>query len=180
MTSPLSAPWTRAQFESKGVQALLEAARRLPDLRITFLWRGILTQEMHDKVRSAGLEDRVEVIDEQVDVNEVLAGVHATINLATTPDIVKAQPHSLLESLAAGKPILVSRAIPLSDYAESKRVGEIVEEVTPEAILQALEHLRQHYSAFRDSAAKHGKTDFDLEVMVSSFADVYAQIDGKI
>jgi glycosyltransferase involved in cell wall biosynthesis len=171
-----SAPWTKPQFESKGVDALLQAAQRRPDLRLTFLWRGILTQEMLDRVRRAGLEDRVQVVDEQVDVNEILAGVHATVNLASSPDIVKAQPHSLLESLAAGKPVLVSRAIPFSAYVEKKRVGEIVEEVTPQAVLQALDRLREGYSACRSAAVIHGKTDFALEAMVSSFAEVYRRI----
>ena len=171
-----SAPWTRPQFESKGVDALLETARRRSDLRLTFLWRGILTGEILDRVRSAGLEGRVRVVDEQVDVNEILAGVHATINLATTPDIVKAQPHSLVESLAAGKPVLVSRAIPLSAYVEEKRVGEIVETVTPEAIAQAVDRLRDHYSDSRAAAMTHGRTDFAEENLVSSFADIYTEI----
>lgn len=174
-----SAPWTRPQFESKGVNALLETARRRPDLRLTFLWRGILTAEMRDKVRLAGLVDRVRVVDEQVDVNEILAGVHAAINLATTPDVVKAQPHSLLESLAAGKPVLVSRAIPLADYVSEKRVGEIVDTVTPEAISQAIDRLQEDYPDLRAAAMTHGKTDFAEEAMVGSFADIYSRIDEE-
>lgn len=174
-----SAPWTMPQFESKGVDALLEAARRRPDLRLTFLWRGVLTREMRDRVSLSGVEDRVRVIDERVDVNETLAGVHATINLATTPDIVTAQPHSLLESLAAGKPVLVSRTIPFSAYVEEKRVGELVESVTPGAILQAVDRLREHYSVSQSAAATYGKTDFTLKSMVDSFADVYVGINEE-
>jgi len=173
-----SAPWTRAQFESKGVDALLEAARRMPDLRLTFLWRGILLKDMLRRVRRSGFEDRVSVINEYVDINSVLAGVHATVNLASDPGIVKAQPHSLLESLAAGRPVLVSRAIPISTYVEETDVGTVIEDLSPEAILRAIESLRNHYEASQRAAVSHGRTDFSLESMLGSFADVYETVIG--
>ena len=77
-----SSPWTQAQFRTKGVNALLEAARLNPRLRLIFLWRGILTGEMKKRVRQMDLEKQVKVIDKQVDVNQVLAGVHAGVALA--------------------------------------------------------------------------------------------------
>jgi glycosyltransferase involved in cell wall biosynthesis len=175
-----SAPWTRAQFESKGVDALLAAAQKQPDLRLTFLWRGILTEEMEERIRLSGVEEQITLIDRRVDVNTVLGGVHATINLATTPDIVKAQPHSLLESLAAGRPVLVSRAIPFSAYVTDTGVGEVVETVTPGDILDAIERLRENYSARRNAAVTHGSTDFTLESMVDSFTTVYEHVTGGL
>ena len=87
-----SAPWTEAQFETKGVDALLETAVSNPSLRLTFLWRGVLFTEMMAKVQAMNLGDRVMVINEQVDVNHILAGVHGTINLATDAAIIKAYP----------------------------------------------------------------------------------------
>ena len=49
-----SAPWTREQFHSKGVDALLEAARQAPYLHLVFLWRGVLAGEMEQRVRQLG------------------------------------------------------------------------------------------------------------------------------
>jgi hypothetical protein len=97
-----SAPWTPAQFRQKGVDALLTAAQRDPGLRLTFLWRGVLADAMAQRVAAAGVADRVRVFDALVDVNQVLAGVHAAVVLAEHGAIVKAYPHSLLDALAAG------------------------------------------------------------------------------
>ena len=79
-----SAPWTKRQFHTKGIAALVEAARKEPRLHLVFLWRGVLWEEIAQMVRAAGIEKRVTIFNEVVDVNQVLAGVHASICLLYT------------------------------------------------------------------------------------------------
>jgi glycosyltransferase involved in cell wall biosynthesis len=171
-----SAPWTKAQFSSKGVDVLLEAARQNPHLHLVFLWRGVLTAEMERRVRQTGLKNQVTVLDSLVDVNEVLATVHASITLANSPVIVKSYPHSLLESLAAGKPVLVSRAIPMADYVEETGCGKVVEDIDPEMILEAIEAMTREYTRLQKFAQAVGQRDFSLRAMISSYEKVYARI----
>lgn len=171
-----SAPWTKAQFRSKGIEALLQAAQQSPRLRLIFLWRGVLVDEMMALVRQMSLQPRVEVINRQVDVNEVLAGVHASITLASSPAIIKSYPHSLLDSLAAGKPVLVNRAIPMADYVEQTGCGQVVEKVAPEDILTAVEALSSHYEARQQAAQQAGQRDFSQEAMLASFQQLYERV----
>ncbi len=171
-----SAPWTRAQFCTKGVDTLLEAARREPRLQLVFLWRGVLFDEMLRRVRRVGLERQVTVWNAQVDVNQVLATVHASITLAAQSAIVKAYPHSLLDSLAAGKPVLVSREIPMADYVERTGCGVVVESVSAGDVLAAIEALRGAYQALQINARQVGPRDFTQEAMVASFRRVYEQV----
>jgi glycosyltransferase involved in cell wall biosynthesis len=171
-----SAPWTRAQFQTKGIDALLEAARLNPRLQLIFLWRGVLADEIEQRIQDFRLKKQVEVINKQVDVNQVLAHVHATVTLATSPGIVKSYPHSLLDSLAAEKPVLVSRAIPMSDYVEQIGCGIVVEAVTSAAILAAVESLVQTYSALEKRAGEAGQRDFSQQAMIASFQKVYEAV----
>jgi glycosyltransferase involved in cell wall biosynthesis len=171
-----SAPWTKGQFHTKGVEALLLAAQQAPHLRLIFLWRGVLADEMEHRVRQMNLEKQVTVLNKQVDVNRTLAGVHASITLATTPIIVKSYPHSLLESLAAGKPVLVSRAIPMADYVEQTGCGKVVDKVTPADILAAIESLANKYDELQKSARQMGRRDFSRERMIASFDRVYRHV----
>ena len=173
-----SAPWTRAQFRTKGVEALLAAAQQSPRLHLVFLWRGVLAEEIDRRVRQMNLGDRVTVLHERVDVNQVLAGVHASVALATAPAIVKSYPHSLLESLVAGKPVLVSRAIPMADYVERRGCGIVVERVSPAGVLAAVEALARTYEDLKRTAQRVGKADFSQEGMIASFRDVYEQVLG--
>ncbi|HUP22827.1 MAG TPA: glycosyltransferase [Thermoanaerobaculia bacterium] len=171
-----SAPWTPEQFRTKGIDALLAAAEADPRLRLTLLWRGVLTAAVKRRIRERNLEDRVEVVDRVVDVDQQLAAVHATIVLAESGDLVKAYPHSLIESLVAGKPVLVSRNIPMAGYVAAKGVGVVVDGLAVKPLLDALEWLRCSYRDYERNAVEHGRRDFDLEGMIASFAAVYAEL----
>jgi glycosyltransferase involved in cell wall biosynthesis len=170
-----SAPWSEAQFHSKGVEALLAAAKARSDLRLVFLWRGVLFEEMQARVAQYGLEDRVEVINEWVDVNEVLARVHAAVVLADDPTLVKAFPHSLLEALAVGRPVLVSRALPMADYVDDKGCGQVVAAVSPREVLKALAQLEARYEICQAAASEAGKDSFSKEALVESYGQLYLE-----
>ncbi len=171
-----SAPWTRAQFQSKGIDALLSAAQHLPELRLVCLWREVQLDKMTRRVESMGLTQQVEIINKKVDVNQVLAGVHASITLVTNPAIIRSYPHTLMESLAAGKPIIVSRSIPMSAYVERTGCGQVVENVTPANIISAVKALWQNYDGLQQSAQQVGQRDFSHQTLVSSFQKVYEQV----
>jgi len=170
-----SAPWSEPQFRSKGVEALLAAAEARPDLRLVFLWRGLLFEEMQARIERRGLQARVEVINRRVDVNEVLARVHAAVVLATDATLVKSFPHSLLETLAAGRPVLVSRALPMADYVEQASCGQVVEAVSSEGVLKALARLEADYEAHRTAAIEVGRRDFSREAMVEAYGRLYTE-----
>ena len=173
-----SAPWTKGQFRTKGVDALLQAARQAPHLRLVFLWRGLLADEMERRVCQMELAERVTVLNKLVDVNQVLAGVHASITLAATTGIVKSYPHSLLESLAAGKPVLVGQAIPMSDYVAQTGSGVVVESVSAAGILAAVEALARRYPDLQQAAQRVGQVDFSQTAMLASFQRVYERVLG--
>ena len=171
-----SAPWTRLQFRTKGFDALLAAAQQAPHLRLVCLWRGVLFEEMKHRVKQMGLEKQVEIINEKTNVNQVLAGVHASLTLVTDPAIIRSYPHSLMESLAAGKPVIVSRSIPMSDYVEQTGCGTVVENVTAADILAAIDVLMRDYETFQLSAQQAGQRDFSQQALIESFREVYHTI----
>ena len=174
-----SAPWTEAQFVSKGVDALLAAAEQRHDLRVVFLWRGLLYEQMQRRVAQRGLHDRVQVANREVDVAAVLAGVHAAVVLATDPSLVKAFPHSLMEALAAGRPVLVSRDLPMAHYVTQTGCGQVVESVTPKGLLNALNALERHYGESQASAATVGQRDFDQTRLVSAYEGIYQDASAQ-
>jgi glycosyltransferase involved in cell wall biosynthesis len=168
-----SAPWEREQFDLKGVDALLEVAARLPYLRLILLWRGLFADELEARVRRLGIAGRVEVVDRKVDVGAHLARAHAAVLLAKQGDIVKAYPHSLLESLVAGKPVLVSECIPMADYVRQRQCGIVLDEVGAPALLRAIENLKANYPQLSARAAEIGPDAFSLNVLVDNHRRIY-------
>ncbi|MDD5676881.1 MAG: glycosyltransferase [Kiritimatiellae bacterium] len=169
-----SAPWIRRQFQTKGIDLLLDVAGSLP-LRLVFLWRGLLLSELQRHIARRGMSHRVEIINAPVDVNRVLARVHATVVLAETERQVKAYPHSLMESLSAGKPALVSGCIPMADYVAKAQCGEVVPSLTPDDLCASIKRLMDNYAARQASAQKRGRVDFALAPMLEAYAEVYAR-----
>ena len=168
-----SAPWTNAQFTSKGFDALLAAAQRTPDLHLTLLWRGHLLDALRQRIAERDLGARVTVIDETVDVNTVLASVHAAAVFATAPGIIKSYPHSLLDALAAGKPVLLNHAIPMADYVKDQQCGVVADAVTPEAILAALAQLRAGFATYTQNAVTAGQHDFTEAAALDAVSAIY-------
>ena len=168
-----SAPWAEDQFDLKGVDALLDAAARLPKLRLILLWRGLLLKELLERVERRALKDRVEIISERVDINAHLRRAHATVLPAKRGDIVKAYPHSLLESLVAGKPVILSDALPMADYVRKHGCGLVVEEVSVQTLVQAIEDLRARYDTLAQRARLTDAQSFSQKAMIERYSEIY-------
>jgi glycosyltransferase involved in cell wall biosynthesis len=170
-----SAPWTMAQFASKGFDALFAAAQRTPNLHLVLLWRGLLLDEVRQRLGLAGIGAQVTLIDATVDVNATLATVHAAAIFATSPGIIKAYPHSLLDALAAGKPVLLNTALAMSDYVNSQQCGVVAEAVTPDALVVSIAKLRSNYVNYTKRAEIVGQRDFTEAAALDAVAAIYAR-----
>ena len=168
-----SAPWEKAQFNSKGIDLLLEAAANLPFLKLIFLWRGLLFEEIQKKIKYYGVAQKVELINQKVNVNEVLKRVHATILLAKHTYLVKAFPHSLIESLVAGKPVIVSTTIPMADYVEKNGCGIVVDGLQMASLIESIESLMSQYQNLTDHARSCSGKDFSLGRMLEQYRELY-------
>ena len=168
-----SAPWEESQFDTKGIDLLFDVLSQVPQFKLKLLWRGRLLEELHKRIRQKKLSDRVEVINEWVDVTSILSKVHATILLVKNADLVKAYPHSLIESIAMGKPVIISKAIAMADYISSKQCGKVVSDFRRETLLDNLLSLKNNYGIYARSTRELGGADFDQQFMISEIEAIY-------
>ncbi len=174
-----SAPWETSQFKTKGVDLLLEAARELPYLKLIFLWRGSLLPELKKKISYYAVGKQVEVINEWVEVNEVLKRVHGSVLLAGSADLVKAYPHSLVESLAGAKPLIISSCIAMADYVQDQQCGVVVNQYNLSSLIGQIDLFRQDYTSYCQQAERVGAGDFLPEKMISEVSDIYQSYEVK-
>jgi glycosyltransferase involved in cell wall biosynthesis len=171
-----SAPWIPDHFRRKGFDLLLDLVEKMPDLRLVCLWRGVLYEEFLQKIKDAGVQDRVEVINRKADPDEVLSRVHAGIVLADSPGVAAAYPLSLIESLVAGKPAITSGCLSISDYIRSHRCGCVVESFTSDDLRRCLHNLMAGYSSMAENARGRGRMDFSKEGMIESYHRLYSSL----
>ena len=150
----------------------------MPEVRLVLLWRGVLLPELVARVERLGLSERVEILRDRVDVSQVLARVHAAVVLAGRPGLVKAYPHSLLEALAAGRPVMVSAGNPMAEYVRETGCGRVVPRLDTVDVTEALRQLRQGYETYRARAVEVGQRDFPQEALVTAYRDLYRTVTG--
>lgn len=169
-----SAPWIGNQFDSKGVDLLLGAAATLPFLRLILLWRGVLADELARRVARLGIDNRVEIVNRKVDVGDYLTRAHAAVVLAKNGGLVRAFPHSLIESLLAGKPVLLSNTIAMADYVSARDCGIVIPAMNLRALTSAIGTLMLNYGTLSRNAAQIGPGEFSITALVENYRRLYA------
>jgi glycosyltransferase involved in cell wall biosynthesis len=168
-----SAPWTKKQFHTKGFDALLRVTRQIPGLRLVLLWRGLLVDEAKRRINAMGLDQRVEIVDQWVEVSQLHRRTHAAVVLADKPKLVKAFPHSLLEALACGRPVLVSDCISMAGYVMKTGCGQVVRGVDESDLAQKIQVLKESYETATDNARRVRGKDFSIENLIKSYRKLY-------
>jgi glycosyltransferase involved in cell wall biosynthesis len=169
-----SAPWHRRHFDLKGIDVLLETAAKVPALRLVMLWRGMLIDDLRRRISHYGVQDRVEVVNAHTAIDAHLAHAHAGVLLAKESSIIKAYPHSLVESLAAGKPVIVSKTIPMSDYVARNGCGLVLDQVSVQAVIAAVEALKRNYAELVRRTAALPRDDFSMRALIDRHRPLYA------
>lgn len=168
-----SAPWTSGQFSEKGFDLLFKAVSRNKDLRLVVLWRGLFYDLLMDAIQKFGIGNQVRVINEYTDISTLLPYVHGGIILASNPRIVRSIPHSMIETLAAGKPAIISDTIPMADYIQKKGCGCIVKDHSLESLERAIQMFIREYPLISKNAMETGGSDFTKEMMIEDYREVY-------
>lgn len=174
-----SAPWVEEQFASKGVDMLLKLSDARPELQPTFLWRGLLSDSIKARHSNLKNKEKVTVVDKFVEVNDYMKQTHATVLMSNHPSIVKSYPHSLIESLKAGKPVVISNTIPMADLIKTKGLGVVVDEFNYEALDKAIEKLKNNYSQYQQNVLSFKTDNFSEENMRNSYYRIYDQLNHR-
>lgn len=140
-----TSPMSRYGFLSRGIFLLIAAAKRLPDVRFVLVWRQSQIGRLRRLLGQAGVPN-VEVRNGYIDdMGAVYRSVDATILPGIEPGSLKPCPHSALESLAHGKPVLVSEPTSLAPLVARNGCG-VVFAPTVDALEEAVRRLHGDYA----------------------------------
>lgn len=146
-----SSPFAADDFLSRGIQLLLRAASRMPDIRILLAWRGRHLHKLRRLIEESGAGN-IEVRDGVIaDMGAVYDEVHAAALPALEHRSFIAAPRSGLEALARGKPLLVSRYVGIAESLERAGAG-VVFDPTVDGLISAIRRLRDRYDAYQGAA----------------------------
>jgi glycosyltransferase involved in cell wall biosynthesis len=118
------------------IQAMDSLRSLLPDVPYTLLLAGDGPDQsqLEKLVRSMALNDRVRLLGFRSDIPSFLAG----IDIFVSPSLWEGLSISLLEAMAAAKPIVTTSVLPNAELIEHQVTGLLVPPRSPEQIAQAI------------------------------------------
>jgi glycosyltransferase involved in cell wall biosynthesis len=136
---------TVARFtEQKNHRALLAAIPRVraraPDVRFAWVGSGPLEAELRAAIHGGGLDESVRVLGSRDDVPELLAAA----DLFVLPSRFEGLPLAPLEAMAAGLPVVATRACGTDEVVVDGETGLIVEPDEPAALARAILDVLEH------------------------------------
>ncbi len=170
-----TSPFQKHALLSRGVYLLVHAARELPDVRFILVWRKSNIAELRHLLQSARVRN-VEVRNGYIpDMGAVYDSVHATILPGLSYESLKPAPQSALDSLAHGKPVLVSRPTSIAGIVERNGCG-VVFDPRVESLRAAVRLLEKNYAAYQASCHRTVEETFCPRMFVERYRGLYHSI----
>ena len=178
-----SCPTRESDFEKRGIPLILDTAKKSPSVQFHLAWRGggyPKIQELIKRLmRTTGGKNVTAKNEIITDMNLLYGSAHCTIIPYTKyDDFLKLIPNSALESLASGKPLLVSSKTEIARIVETEQCG-VVFEPTPEGLSKAVRRLQQNYAAYQKNCRKTAEKYFSKKVFLQKYETIYEQILNK-
>ena len=168
-------PFLPGYAEARGLDILLEAARRVPDVRFRLLCRGFVPEAV-EEARREGLANLDVDTTIHADMNSVYTDCHAAVVPFRRSTMNKSCPNSLLESLASGRPVLASEAAGIAPLLAEEGAAETFPP-TPEGMVAGMDALRTSYEKRHRAARPCAERLFALPRFIEEYRKLYAGLE---
>ena len=161
----------------KGQRFLLQAATLVPDAVFVLAGDGPDREELEIQARSLGLGDRVRFLGYRRDIADLLA----TCDVFVLPSLYEGLPLSILEAMAAGRPVISSAIGGSNEVVRNGDTGLLVPPGNPAELARAINlvlgnpDLGQRLAR---AARAHVKKDFSVARMAECNMHIYDELSS--
>ncbi|MCL5290231.1 MAG: glycosyltransferase family 4 protein [Bacillota bacterium] len=161
----------------KGISHFLKAASLLKEYQVNFLvvGDGPLMETLKQEASELGLQNRVLFAGRREDIAEILS----ILDIFVLPSVTEGLPLTVLEAMAAGKPVVATRVGGVPEAIVEGKTGLVVAPKDPEALAVALAGLmgeRDRLLRMGANGQKHVVEKFTVKMMVDKTMDLYQQL----
>jgi glycosyltransferase involved in cell wall biosynthesis len=175
-----TAPRSQKELTGRGVPLLLMAAKESPDVQYHLLYRkwnrGYTSFNPTEQLIANYNLKNVTLTNSIVhDMSGIYRDHHFTIIPYTNSSGGKECPNSLIESLACGRPVLISSISPFAYFIEKYQCG-VVFDPTPASLIAAIEKGMKNYWDFSGRAAMIANKYFSQEKLFQRMSEIYEKL----
>jgi glycosyltransferase involved in cell wall biosynthesis len=161
--------------KQKGHQYLIEATAQVPDALFLFAGVGSEQMRLEAQAKALGVADRIIFLGHREDIADLLANC----DLFVLPSLFEGLPLSILEAMAACKPVIATALDGNNEIIINGQTGLLVPPADPAALAGAIRTVLSDPVLARRLAAG-GKArvqqEFSVERMVESVMQVYEEL----
>lgn len=162
--------------EQKGHEYLITASknviRKIPNSIFLFVGKGKLKDQLIQKIRDNNLEENFRVLGYQENLPEILA----LIDIFVLPSISEGFPFSILEAMAAKKPIIATNVGGVPEIITNNVNGILIEPMDIDALTRSMMLLTldaEKRNCIGEMGYKKLIENFSLEKMVATTKEIY-------
>jgi glycosyltransferase involved in cell wall biosynthesis len=172
-SSPERPDW----LEARGVPLLLEAAALRPAMRFRLLWRPWGTSEpvVRRWIEEKGLRNVELIVGRQENMSAEYQAAHVCAAPFTDRERSKPAPNSIVESLACGRPVIVTEAVGLADIIREERAG-LVCPASAEGVADQLDRLQSEWEVFAGCARRLAERCFGADRFLADYRRIYEDV----
>ena len=169
-----STPPEPKDIKAKGINLLLRLAEKAPEVEIVIAMRPWKSKPVIERmVRESGLRN-IMIETDISDMNDLIGSVHATI----APFLVstKSAPLSIIESLMAGKPVIVSLHAEVLDLLKSEKCAIVFDPNDESSLVKAVMELRDNYAFFQENSRPCAEKYYSLDRFIKDYEALYQEV----
>lgn len=157
------------------VEIAAELARRRSDVHFLMVGTGPLVEKTLDALRKKGISDQVT----RTAALEEVRDLYALMAVSVLCSKVEGFPNAVIESMAAGKPVVASAVGGIPEIVRDGDTGRLISSRSASDFADAIEWVLDHRDESAAMALRGQESvarDFTLEAMVESYRALYAEL----
>ncbi len=157
------------------LEAFAHLLERHPDWQLLLVGDGPLRASMEEWVTQRGLDHRIQIAGWRPDIPELLKAA----DLLTLPSLWEGMPNIVLEAMAAGLPVVVSRVEGTEELIRDGETGLLVTPGLPIELERRIETVLtdpELCSRLKNAAQPAVQKLFTMDRMVSAYEQLYARL----
>ena len=166
-------------FKVKGYSFLIESAKEVlkvfPNFKLLILGEGEQSSALQEKIESAGLQDAVKLLGFREDIPKILT----LFDIYVCSSLSEGLSLSLLEAMAAEKPIIATEVGGNSEIVINGVSGFLVPPENPNALAEKIIYLlkdKEKRKKMGEEGRRIVKEKFSIEQMLKEYENLYEKL----
>ena len=175
-SSPDRPDWLQA----RGIPLILDAAALRPRMRFRLLWRpwGNSLPAMRQLIQQRGVDNVELIVGRQADMASHYNRAHLTLVPFTEKDRSKPAPSSLIESLACGRPVVITEAVGLADVIAGSEAAKVAA-ASGDSLVESLDNLESNWARCSREARRLAEQKFSIDVFLGAYQQLYQEASSR-